>query len=393
MHVCIVSEGYPYKNRSAFPFVKQLCEALADNKVRVSVVAPQSLTKRLFRNLEKEPQYRVEETTMGNKIEIYAPTIVSFGNFGSWGNINFRLFQSIVTKVIQDDMPEKPDVLYGHFWHSAYAAYPVARKLNKPLFVATGESVISLCKHHPIEKLREFTDYVSGVICVSSKNMNESVDNYLTTEDKCEVVPNAIDLNKFNLRDKLKLRQQMGYQPDDFIVAFVGAFIHRKGANRVAQAIMQLNDPHIKSIFIGGFPGSDHTYEPQCKGMLFKGSVKHDEIVDYLNCADVFVLPTLNEGCCNAIIEAMACGLPIISSDKSFNYDILDETCSILIDPMNIDDIADAIALLKGNTQLRLSLVNGALKRAANLTIDKRAKRILQFIKRGIPVMKVCITK
>ena len=115
-----------------------------------------------------------------------------------------------------------------------------------------------------------------------------------------------------------------------------------------------------------------------------KGRVNNKELPLYLNAADVFVLPTLNEGCCNAIIEAMACGLPIISSDKSFNWDILDENNSIMIDPMDIQHIADSIILLKNDKNIRTKLSEGALNTSSSLTIDKRAERILNYIKINI---------
>ena len=99
-----------------------------------------------------------------------------------------------------------------------------------------------------------------------------------------------------------------------------------------------------------------------------------------MNCADIFVLPTLHEGCCNAIIEAMACGLPIVSSDRDFNHDILDETCSILIDPTNTKEIAKAIKTLKENKSLRDKLSQGAIDKSQTLTIDRRAKKIIDFI-------------
>ena len=94
----------------------------------------------------------------------------------------------------------------------------------------------------------------------------------------------------------------------------------------------------------------------------------------------VFVLPTLHEGCCNAIIEAIACGLPVISSDLSFNWDILDKTNSILIDPNDVDGIACAIKLLKDDVQMRDSLSEGALKTAVEHTLHNRALKIEKFI-------------
>ena len=170
----------------------------------------------------------------------------------------------------------------------------------------------------------------------------------------------------------------MGFIETDFIVAYVGWFDERKGCERVSKAINSLDDD-IKSIFIG----SGHL-KPMCKGIIFQGSVPHDLIPKYLNSADVFVLPTLREGCCNAIIEALSCGLPIISSNLQFNWDVLDTQNALLIDPMNIDEIAKAISIIKNNKELRDSMHKAALQSAQKLTINNRTKSIVDFIKSRI---------
>ena len=92
------------------------------------------------------------------------------------------------------------------------------------------------------------------------------------------------------------------------------------------------------------------------------------------------MLPTLAEGCCNAVIEAMACGLPIISSNLPFNWDVLDDTNSIMINPNSIEEIANAIHTLRDNPELRVKLAEGAASRATALTIENRAKAIIEFM-------------
>ena len=87
------------------------------------------------------------------------------------------------------------------------------------------------------------------------------------------------------------------------------------------------------------------------------------------------------EGCPNSVIEAMACGLPIISSDLPFNYDILDSSNSILVDPMDVNEIANAIITLKEDETLRSKLSKGAIKKVSELTIEKRVSKILNFIR------------
>ena len=160
---------------------------------------------------------------------------------------------------------------------------------------------------------------------------------------------------------------------EGFIIAFVGWFNERKGSLRVAEAINRIGG--VKSIFVG-----KGDQEPQCDGILFKGVVPHEQVPTYLGAADCFVLPTLAEGCCNAVIEAMACGLPVISSNLPFNWDVLDETNSIMVDPNNVNEISTAIIKLRDDNNLREKLSVGAQKKVASLTIDNRAKAIIDFM-------------
>ena len=120
--------------------------------------------------------------------------------------------------------------------------------------------------------------------------------------------------------------------------------------------------------------------KPTCHGLLHCGLLEHDIISDYLNMADVFVLPTLNEGCCNAIVEALSCGLPIISSNLPFNWDILNPSNSIMVDPNNIEEISDSINKIYEDENLRNNLAQGAILTAESLTIEARVKRILSFM-------------
>ena len=106
----------------------------------------------------------------------------------------------------------------------------------------------------------------------------------------------------------------------------------------------------------------------------------HNELCTYLNCADVFVLPTNAEGCCNAIIEAIACGLPIISSNKSFNNEILNDNYSIRINEESVEEIYQAIKLIKEDEVFRKKMAESALVASNKFEISNRAKAIAQFV-------------
>ena len=94
----------------------------------------------------------------------------------------------------------------------------------------------------------------------------------------------------------------------------------------------------------------------------------------------MFVLPTLAEGCCNAIIEALACGLPIISSDLDFNYDILDESCAILVEPNDVEGIKKAILRVKNEIGLRRTLQRESIRLSTRLDLKNRCLDILNWM-------------
>lgn len=375
MRICIVSCGYPSKECLTYPFVQQLSHELVRQGHAVTLIVPQSIVNIYIRR-NKKIAYHTSEIVSNSTINIYRPLYVSAGNilpeFGYWS----------MAQVIEKEfakIKDEIDVCYGHFWHAAYCFYPAAKKYNKPLFVANGESNIELSKVVSLGKLSPFISYVHGVVCVSTKCKQESVKEGLAQDYKCKVFPNAIDRDTFNVLDKNSIRKDLGIKEDDFIVTFVGGFFKRKGPKRVSDAIKLIGDSKIKAIFVGYTTEYD-TEIPSSENAIFCGGLKHEDVPKYLNAADVFVLPTLHEGCCNSIVEAMACGLPIISSDRSFNYDILNEENSILIDPMDIEAIAAAIKKLKDNPDLRKSMSKAALQTASRLTINERVSAIVDFI-------------
>lgn len=376
MNILFCADSYPFKGNNYSSFISVLCEEIARKGHNIIVIAPQSITKCVVRGQKFAPKYE-KITKEDGIIEVYRPFSLTFGD-GRLGRATLKFNQYVTTRKVLC-LKKHIDVCYAHFWKSAYNIVKWASTHGKPLFVATGEDVFDIQNYIKGEEIAELRDSTCGVICVSSKNKRESIALGLAKEDRCIVLPNAVNPKEFFRMDKWECRKKKGYGKNDFIVAFCGRFIQRKGVMRVSEAIQKLHDQTVKAIFIGSNNQCEKK-RPDCDGILFIGTLPHSELVDYLNCADIFVLPTLAEGCSNSIVEAMACGLPIISSDLPFNYDILDETNSILVNPTSIDEIANAIKEVKNNLDKRIQLSQGAAKKASKLTIENRSTMILEFM-------------
>ena len=373
MNICVVSPSYPTPKTIVFVFVDQLCRAFADKGVNVSIIAPQSLTRSIVHGDPLVPKVSEIKTESGHVIKLYRPHYISCGN-GRFRKFTTRFFNKAVRKAFER-MDNKPDVCYGHFWSSINAIFPIAKNNNIPLFGASGEECVAFYDVYNDKEKKELSKYMNGLVSVSTKNKSECISLGLIQEEKIQVIPNAVNLEVFKSRDVLRCREKLGITPNDFVVSFVGQFVPRKGVLRICEALKQLNDDAIKAIFIGS-----GVEDPQYDGIIFKGRVPHNDIADYLYASDIYVMPTENEGCSNAVIEAMACGLPIVSTDAPFNYDILNDTNSILVDCHDIDEIAQAIKTLKENSELRSKLSKGASLMASGLSISERAGKILNFI-------------
>ena len=381
--ITVIAGNYPAPGRAALVFVQQLVHAMIGQGVKVTVVAYQSVTHALIHREKLLPRHSVGVTEEGVEYDIYRPYTLSFGNSHGLKHVMDRFNRRSILSVVKK---ANCDVLYAHFWSSALPAYEYAKEKHIPLFVACGEgddALEQMVETMPKERLATLASAVTGVVSVSSENKRKCIRFGLSKADNTDVFPNCVNTAFFHQREAKEMKETLGIKDGDFVLCFVGGFIPRKGPDRVAQAVSRLNDPNIKVMFIGKpFPG--YAYDFNCPGIIHKGPLDHDLIPQYMSCADVFVLPTQKEGCSNAVVEALAMGLPVISSDGPFNDDILDEHNSIRINPDDVDALTEAIRQLRDDKALRTSMSAYSVSRHEEYSIEDRARRILGFIARHI---------
>ena len=377
--ICVITNGYPTKDDPTYAFIRPVVEGFADHGVECSVIAPQSVTDSILKGKRCRPKKWIDTTKCGNQITIFQPKFLSLSNVRIFGIHLSTLLRDLAIQKCFKKNKISVDMLYGHFWDCGIAAAKLANKYRtNNVFVATGESEIRVFQRYKKNAVNRYLPFVKGVICVSTKNLMESKDlGLLMCGPKTIVLPNAVDNEQFYHVQKAVARKTLGIEQDEIIAVFVGAFSERKGVLRVVEAAEQVDD--LKLILIG-----KGEQKPVSDRILFSGRIPHSEIVTYLNAADMFVLPTLAEGCCNAIVEALVCGLPVISSNLPFNDDILTVNNSIRLDPNDVEALAEALQMLKDNPSLRKKLAEASLASAKGLSIQKRAENILEFMNSSI---------
>ena len=378
MKICVIGQDYPNPLRqSSYVFLQNFAWMAADLGHEVNVICPLNASRD---HNSRVPFHCAEQTLSGNMVNVYFPKYHGFwytyrSNLDFFATYTHFRFEKCIVDTLKEN-GFMPDVFYAEFLDPAGTSVgKLKQKYHCKAIASFGESSFWTLSDAHIQKDIELLNTLNGIESVSTENKRRLLERGIQKEETIIVLPNAIDPVRYHKIDRSEARRMMGFDENIFIVAFLGGFIERKGVLRVEAAVKDIED--AKVAYAGKGPQM-----PTANNTIFSDSIPPERVSAFLSSADVFVLPTLNEGCCNAIIEAMACGLPIISSDLPFNDDILNENNSIRVDPNNVNAIRNAIITLKNDTKMRSKMGQESLKIAEKLSLRNRVQSVIDFIDR-----------
>lgn len=175
--------------------------------------------------------------------------------------------------------------------------------------------------------------------------------------------------------EKQKLRQELGLGNGKMILS-IGQFIHRKGYDIMLRAAAKL-DPGTDIYIVGGDPTEEYLQicrEENLQNVHFVGFMKKDQLLKYYQAADLFVLPTREDIWGLVINEAMAYGLPVITTDRCVaGLDLVENGVNGYIVPVaDVDALADSINTLF--TQDWTQMGERSLEKIRPYTIEAMAK-------------------
>lgn len=152
------------------------------------------------------------------------------------------------------------------------------------------------------------------------KKLSKIAEEIGASYEKIETIPNGVDINRFYPKNKQRMREKLGINLDSKVIISVGRLVPVKRVELLIKITRKLleEDRNIKTYYIGDGPYRSYyksLAEDIKDNFIFLGRKPHGKIPEYLSAADVFVLPSLSEGFPSSILEAGACGLPVIASN------------------------------------------------------------------------------
>jgi glycosyltransferase involved in cell wall biosynthesis len=233
----------------------------------------------------------------------------------------FTLFLSVVSvyrKVISEF---KPDVIMSFFAYPyGFASVVLARLFGLPVVVSCrGSDINWLAKSFLRGKLITWAlRKCQKVISVSGALKNEIV-KLGVPEENVVVVPNGIEIEKFHRTSKSEARKRLGLDPNRSLALCVSRLSFEKGLDVLVESFNHLRRDDVDLIVVGDGAKEQELKEQAAKLDLngrvrFVGAKPHDEVPVWINASDLVVLSSRTEGFPNVLLEALACGRPVVAS-------------------------------------------------------------------------------
>lgn len=287
------------------------------------------------------------------------------------------------------------DLIHSHYWLSGIVAIELATLWNSPHFAtfhtlartkqrARAGELESDLRAHAEQHIIDSAD----TVVVSTHIEKEDIGKlYQVNCTPIEVIPPGVNTDLFQPTDTRIARKKLNL-PDKRIVLYVGRIEPLKGLDILLKAIALLKtgaDTHL--LIVGGSPEKDAELERLntladnlniSDIVAFNGSVDQEQLPDYYNAADVFVLPSWYESFGLAALEAMSCGTPVVVSRVGGLTTFIEHGKTGHLVPWRCPDaFARSLETLLENPSLRNAMGAAARRRAMSLSWAAMANEML----------------
>jgi glycosyltransferase involved in cell wall biosynthesis len=258
-----------------------------------------------------------------------------------------------------------PDVILSYWLYpDVYGAATVSRRLGIPLVAGARGSDLRARDRMTLGLTRRALPQAKVLLTVSDDLRRIAVARFGVRNESIRVILNGCDTRLFHIGDRAAARQALGIPASARLVLYVGRLVVAKGLRELADAweSRAAADPDLHVAFVGdGILRDELQQRAQRSGfanrMLLPGAAAAETVAQWMRAADVFCLPSYTEGYPNVLVEALACGRPVLSTPVGGIVEIVDESNGVLVPPQNAQALAaglDAI-LARDWDEARLS--------------------------------------
>ncbi len=242
------------------------------------------------------------------------------------------------------------DILDAHYlFPDGVAATIIGKLLDIPTVVTARGTDVSLIPRYPVPRrmIQRAAGRAAGIITVSAA-LKEGLEGFGVAPDRVTVLRNGVDLRLFRPLDRQATRRRLGLEGPTLIS--VGHLIERKGHHLIIDAMPSL--PGF-TLLIAGEGEERAKLEALIARLSLEDRVRllgarpHDELPELYGAADALVLASSREGWANVLLEAMACGTPVVATDIWGNPEVVARPeAGILMAERSAKGVADAVRSL-----------------------------------------------
>ena len=288
------------------------------------------------------------------------------------------------------------DLIDAHFaYPDGYAATLLGRRLGIPVTITLRGTEARLSRQPAIRKRMMFALGAAARIFAVSESLKRVAMSLGAPEGRIAVIPNGVDLQRFYPEDRREARVALGLAARAPVLISVGGLVERKGFHRVIELLPALRQrfPGLTYVIVGGASAEgdwEHRLRRQVAELRLEGAVRflgnmdQDALRTPLSAADVFVLATRNEGWANVFLEAMACGLPVVTTDVGGNREVICEAAVGSVVPFGRPDCLE-VAIMQALERPwdRRAILAYATAHAWDARIDSLVEELKQVAARS----------
>lgn len=298
----------------------------------------------------------------------------------------FGMFLSIWPAMAREVHSFKPDVILAFFAYPyGVAAVLFGRVFRLPVVISCrGSDVNHMAK--PVLQGRTIKRALRSCrrVFVMSEEMRTRVLTWGIDPARTEVVSNGVDATRFHPADRLAARADLGVPTDARVLVCVSRLSMEKGIDVLVDAMAKIDDPRVRLYVVGD--GAERAallerarVECVSERVTFALTRPHEEIPRWLAAADVVVLPSRSEGMPNAVLEALACGRPVVATSVGGTLELIrDPELGTLVPPADAESLARALRDAVGRTWNEAAIAASVASRTWD-AVGVRAARLLDF--------------